>query len=209
MQNNQDVTIPAGFRLNPKGHLVPEHMISEQEKLVDDQVREIAEAWKNLSKAIASFKQKTFGDLHALVGTLNEQYRVKKGGEKGNVQLLSFDAKFKLLVAVNDVIGLGPEIQPCVEKMRECATNWKEGAKPELVVLVDEFLATDGKGSFSVSKLLQIRRLLQGVGDDDWRLAMRALDDALRVIGSKQYLRLYERNERGAYVAIPLDIAAL
>jgi hypothetical protein len=208
-QTRVAIEVPPGFRQNGKGHLVPEYMISDMEKLIDDQVCEIAAKWKVLSQALADFKTGTFGDIHALIGTVNEQYKVKKGGEKGNVQLLSYDADYKVLVAVNEIIALGPEIQPCVEKMRECTAVWKEGARTELKVIVDEFLATDGKGSFSISKLLQIRRLLQGVEDEDWRMAMKALDDALRVIGSKQYLRLYERNAAGAYIAIPLDIAAL
>lgn len=198
---------PAGTRQNAKGHFVPEHMISDVEKLIDDRVNEIAEKWKALAVQISEFKVGTFGDIHAVLGTLNEQYQVKRGGEKGNVQLVSYSGRYKLLVAVNEVIGLGPEIQACIEKMKECAAVWTEGAKAEAKVIVEEFLASDGKGNYSVSKLLQIRRFK--FPDPDWRLALKAMDDALRVVGSKQYLRLSERNEAGAYVAIPLDIAAL
>ena len=203
----QAAAIPEGFRQNGKGHLVPEHLISDLDKLMDDQVNEIAAKWKALSEAIAEFKVSTFGDVHALLGTIHEQYKVKKGGEKGNVQLLDFSGRFKLLIAVNEIIGVGPEFQSCLEKLQECAEIWKDGARPELKILVDELLATNGKGSISIGKLLQIRRYK--FPNEDWQLAMKALDDALRVTGSKQYLRLYERNENGAYVAIPLDIAAL
>jgi len=202
-----EIEVPAGFRQNAKGHLVPEHMISEVDKLVDDQVNEIATRWKELQEQIAKFKVGTFGDLHAILASINEQYQVKKGGEKGNVQLITFSGRYKLLVAVNEVIGLGPEIQACIEKMKECAAVWTEGAKAEAKVIVDEFLASDGKGNYSVSKLLQIRRFK--FPDPDWQLALKAMDDALRVIGSKQYLRLYEKSQDGTYVAIPLDIAAL
>lgn len=205
--SEQEVAVPPGFRANSKGHLVPEHMISEVEKLIDDQVNEIATEWKALALQIGEFKVGTFGDIHAILGTINEEYKVKRGGEKGNVQLVSYSGRYKILIAVNDVIGLGPEVQACIEKMKECAAVWTEGAKAEAKVIVDEFLASDGKGNYSVSKLLQIRRFK--FADPDWQLALKAMDDALRVIGSKQYLRLYERNSAGGYDGIPLDIAAL
>ena len=202
-----EIEVPAGFRQNAKGHMVPEHLISPVEQMTDDLVMEIAAKWIALSETIAEFKKTTFGDVHALIGTINDEYKVKKGGEKGNVQLFSYHGGYKLLVAVNEMIGCGPELQACLEKIHECVQGWKEGAQPELVVLANELLAVNGKGSLSIGKLLQIRRYK--FDSDDWRLAMKALDDALRVIGSKQYLRLYERTESGAYVAIPLDIAVL
>ncbi|HBG06295.1 MAG: hypothetical protein A2075_12050 [Geobacteraceae bacterium GWC2_58_44] len=201
------IEVPAGFRQNGKGHLVPEHLISPVEQMTDDLVTELAAKWRSLSETIAEFKQTTFGDVHALLGTINEEFQVKKGGEKGNVQLFSYNGGYKLLVAVNEKIGVGPELQACLEKIRECVQVWKEGAKPELIVLLDELLAPNGKGSVSIGKLLEVKRYK--FDSDDWRMAMKALDESLRVVGSKQYLRLYERNESGAYIAIPLDIAAL
>jgi len=201
------VEVPAGFRQNAKGHMVPEHLITPVDQMIDDLVMEIAAKWIDLSEAIAKFKENSFDDVHAVLATINEEYKVKKGGEKGNVQLFSYHGGYKLLVAVNDTIGCGPELQACLEKIKECADVWKDGAKPELKILVDELLATDGKGSVSISKLLQLRRYKFDI--EEWRLAMKALSACLRPVGTKQYLRLYERTANGAYVAIPLDIAAL
>jgi hypothetical protein len=38
---------------------------------------------------------------------------------------------------------------------------------------------------------------------------MQAITESIQISGSKQYLRFYERNDRGEYVQIPLDVAAL
>jgi hypothetical protein len=37
---------------------------------------------------------------------------------------------------------------------------------------------------------------------------MQAITESIRISGSKQYLRLYERDEDGKYRQIPLDVAA-
>jgi len=197
----------AGHRRNAKGHWVPEQMIRPADLLTDELVNEIAAEWKFKSLELAAFKQHTFADVHALITTMNEEYKVKRGGEKGNLQLFSYDGRYKLVVAVNETIGFGPELQAAQEKITECLHHWTGDARPELKVIVNEAFATDGQGGVRVGRILQLRRYK--IESESWALAMKALDEAMRIVGSKQYVRLYERNAVGAYVPIPLDIAAV
>jgi hypothetical protein len=199
--------IPKGFKKNSRGHLVPEEQIRPLDLLTDGFVTELADKWKVQNRILASFKTSAFGDVHALLATINEHYQVKKGGEKGNVQFFSFDGRFKVVVAVNEIIKFGPELQAAREKIVECVQGWSEGARPELMTIINEAFSTDGNGGIIVGRILQIRRYK--IESEDWKLAMQALDDAMSVVGTKQYMRLYERNAAGAYIAIPLDIAAL
>lgn len=205
--SNAATVVPQGFRENGKGHLVPESMISPVDQMTDNLVKELAARWQAQRDALAELKKAAFGDVHALITIINEQYSVKRGGEKGNVQLFSYDGRFKLLVAVNETIGFGPELQAAQEKIQECLQGWTENARPELAVIVHEAFQTDGQGGIRVGRILQLRRYR--IESEDWKLAMQALDEALRVVGSKQYIRLYERDALGAYIPIPLDIAAL
>ncbi|MCM0081808.1 DUF3164 family protein [Geomonas sp. Red32] len=201
------VAVPDGYRANSKGHLVPENQIGQVDLIIDDFVSELAGKWIAQNEGLAKFKEQTFGDFHALVGTINDEYKVKRGGEKGNVQLFSYDGRYKVVFAVNDVVRFGPELQAAREKIIECVQGWTDGARPELLTIINEAFSTEGNGGIIVSRILQIRRYK--IEDEDWKLAMQALDDALRVVGTKQYLRFYERNQAGGYDPIPLDIAAL
>ena len=203
----QQTEIPAGYRQNVKGHLVPEHMIRPVDIMIDDLVNEIAGRWTQKHQELAEFKQRTFDDVHACVAAVNDEYQVKRGGEKGNVQLLNYDGSYKLVMAINETIAAGPELQAAQEKINQCLDTWTDDARPELKAIVNEAFSSDGQGGIRISRILQLRRYR--IQSEEWQLATKALDDALRVVGSKQYLRLYERNERGGYDAIPLDIAAL
>lgn len=199
--------IPAGYKENARGHLVPEGMISPVENLTDELVKEIAGDWQTLNMGLAAFKQKAFNDVHALIGTINDEYGVKRGGEKGNVQLFSYDGRYKLVVAVAETIAPGPELQAAQEKILECLDDWTNEARPEVKAIVQEAFATDAQGGIRISRILSIKRYK--IQSEAWQQAIRALDDALRVVGTKQYMRLYERDQTGGYRAIPLDIAAL
>ena len=106
-----------------------------------------------------------------------------------------------------ETITFGPELQAAREMINECLNNWTTDAQPELKTVITEAFATDGQGSVSVARIQMLRRY--NISDERWMLAMAAITDAVRVTGSKQYMRLYERNECGGYLPIPLDIAAL
>jgi hypothetical protein len=199
--------IPAGYKENARGHLVPETMIRPQDNLTDDLVVKIAMKWKNLNEVLSDFKRISFADVHALISLINEEYSEKRGGEKGNVQLVTFDGRYKLVVAVAETIAFGPELLAAQNLVTECLDKWGEDARPELKVIVQAAFATDSKGGISISRMLSLKRL--NIHTEEWQQAMRALDDSLRVVATKQYMRLYERTESGGYRAVPLDIAAL
>lgn len=56
--------------------------------------------------------------------------------------------------------------------------------------------------------MLSLRRL--EIEDERWQRAMTAIGEAVQVVGSKSYIRVYERiGESDQYAPIPLDIASI
>jgi hypothetical protein len=45
------------------------------------------------------------------------------------------------------------------------------------------------------------------IEDERWQRAMKAIGEAVQIIGSKTYIRVFERNAAGEYVPIALDVA--
>ena len=66
----------------------------------------------------------------------------------------------------------------------------------------------DKEGRINRSALFQLRRMRVEDGDPEWRAAMDALSDAIRVIGSKEYVRFYRRDHpRARWEPITIDLA--
>lgn len=64
----------------------------------------------------------------------------------------------------------------------------------------------DKEGTINTSRVLRLRKM--DIHDDRWLSAMQAIADAVTVIGSSTYLRVYERvGESDQYQPIPLDVA--
>jgi hypothetical protein len=157
---------------------------------------------------MAAFKAAAFGDIEAFVELSAEQYGAKLGGKKGNVTLLSFDGKYKIQRAIQEGIAFDERLQASKALIDECLHEWTEGARPELLTIVNDAFRVDQKGDIRTARVLALRRL--DITDPRWQEAMQAIGDACQVIGSKAYVRFYERIGQGdQYRAISLDIASI
>ena len=88
--------IPAGYKEDAKGNLVPVSKIKEIDLMRDNLVFEIVQEAIELNELIKSFKHNVFGNVAAFVQLSGEQYGAKLGGNKGNVTLTSYDGRYKL-----------------------------------------------------------------------------------------------------------------
>ena len=99
----EEVQIPAGYRKDAKGRLIPESTIKAIDLERDKLVIAIVEGAQAQNAALTRFKAVTFGDIEAFVELSAEQYGAKVGGKKGNVSLLSFDGRYRVDRAIQDL----------------------------------------------------------------------------------------------------------
>ena len=201
-------TPPDGYRQDAKGRLVPERLIKPQDDLEDQTVRRILAFGVDLADQIARFQQHTYADVAAMLDVLAGEYGGgRRPGRRGNYSLTSYDGRQKVVIQVQDQITFGPELQAARNIVDGCIEKWAAGACPEIKALVQHAFQPDKQGEVSREAVLRLRRL--DIDDERWRDARRAIDDSIRVTGSRVYLRLYLRgSNQGQWRAVPIDIAA-
>lgn len=213
-QNPNTVNIPTGIETlngtdympDSKGNMVPVALIKPAAKLEDQTVRTIMGYAKSLSEQVARFKGHTFEDLSAFEAILADQYDAKKGGAKGNKTFMTHDGLFKIQVQVSDQIDFGVELNIAKELIDECLNEWTTQSRPEIKAVVTRAFNTDKAGKINKSELFMLMRL--EIEDTRWKKAMKAIQDAIRVVGSTQYVRCYERETfDGPWKAITIDLA--
>ncbi|WP_299001700.1 DUF3164 family protein [uncultured Shewanella sp.] len=205
-QINQD-TIPAGFRQNALGHLVPESQIKPLELIRDDLVHNIVQQAQALRVTMQGFKQQAQQQLTDFVDLSANEYGVKYGGSKGNVVLTSFDGRYQVRRAIGEHRVFDERIQTAKALIDECIHSWSGGADDRLMAMVDHAFRVDQQGRINVNQVLSLRQL--NIDDAKWLTAMEAIADAIQVTGTCEYLRLYERKNNGKYQQLPLDISSL
>lgn len=200
------MSIPQGYKEDAAGRLVPLSTIRPIDLARDDLVLEIVASARQLSEAIAKFKSSAFGDIAAFVSMSAAEYGVKIGGSKGNVTLLSFDGRYKIQRAIAESLSFDERLQAAKELIDQCITDWSQGSSPEIRALVNDAFQVDQAGKINTGRVLGLRRL--DIKDERWLKAMTAISEAVQVVGSKAYVRVYERvGDSGEYKPIPLDVA--
>lgn len=208
MSTPENSTPPAGYLRDAQGRLVPETMVKPIDKLRDQTIAAIVAKAQSLSAAIAEFKAQTFADIEAFVTTSAEEYGAALGGRKGNVSLVSFDGRYKVVRQIQEHLAFDERLQVAKSLVDECIQAWSEGSSPEIQALINDAFQVDQVGRVNTGRVLALKRL--DIKDPQWLRAMQAIADSIRVAGSKPYVRVYERvGSTDQYVPIPLDIAAV
>lgn len=195
------------MRQNAQGHWVPENLITPADKLRDEVVMGIIAAAREQRSQLAAFKIGAMQQINDFVDLSSEQYGVAWGGTKGNVTMLSFDGRYKLIRAVGEHRKFDERIQAAKALIDQCIDRWSDGASSEIRALVNHAFRVSKSGHIDVNQVLSLRQL--NIDDPDWLLAMQAAVDAIQVTGTSQYLRLYERDAQGRYIQMSLDLAKL
>lgn len=188
------------------GGLRPKELVKATDQLIDETVRRIMGFAVALSDQVARFKAHTFDDIGALTALLDQEYGVKVGGKKGNMTLTSFDGLMRVEIREQDCLDFGPELQQAKALIDECLVEWSADSRPEIRDIVTRAFNTDRPGQVNRSEIFMLLRL--DIADDRWQAAMRAIRDAIRVVGSKTYVRCQMRSSYdGAWETVTIDLA--
>lgn len=202
----EQIQVPEGYRLDAQGRHVPESMIKPLDLMRDELVMAIVGKTQELNQALADFKAQVFGEVDALVAVAADEYGAKLGGAKGNVTLFSYDGRFKVVRAKADNIRFDERLQGAKALIDECLQEWVKGSRPEIITLINDAFKVDQAGNIRTGSVLALRRL--EITDERWIRAMQAISDAVTVVTTSSYVRVYERvGDTDRYEPISLDIA--
>lgn len=201
-------TSPAGFRVDGKGNLVAEANISAVDKLRDELVTRVVARATTASADLRALKEWVLSEIDAFLELSAQQYGTSLGGKKGNITLYNFDQRYRITVQVAERISFDERLQVAKVLIDECIREWGTSARPELMTLINDAFQVDKEGKVSTTRVLGLRR--HEIADEKWKKAMQAIGDSMLTVGSKRYVRFYERFGRAdEYAPISLDIAAL
>jgi hypothetical protein len=202
-------TLIPNTRTNAAGHLVPESLIDDIDKLRDDTVHNIIRHAQALQAQMQQFKVQTFADIETFMQISAEQYNTTWGGKKGNVSLVSYDGRYKVQLSVADRIAFGEQLQIAKQLVDECIHSWTNGSNDRVRVLIEHAFQTDKQGKINTARVLNLMSLKID-DDDNWTMAMQALRDSINVVATAKYIRIYERiGKSDQYRQLSLDMSGI
>jgi hypothetical protein len=186
--------IPAGYRADAQGRLVPLANIADVELLRDELVTELVAEMRGVSGALAALKAHLLDRLAEHLALIASDYDVAISGKNGNVVLVSYDGRRKIERVSADRVVVGEQIHAAEALVRAYLAEATRDATPALVALVDRAFRRHPKtGQLNVARLLDFMAVR--IDDPRWRSAQGAIRDSLQAQGSVTYFRAYERDD--------------
>ena len=112
--NTAITEVPAGYMLNAAGHLVPEDQVRDQDKLRNEVTLDLVFRAERINEELRAFKKRALDDIDDLVQISADRYGVKMGGRKGNVSLISYDGKYKVIRSFAERLTFTEELEACL-----------------------------------------------------------------------------------------------
>jgi hypothetical protein len=203
-----NVIAAPGYWKDANDNLVPLSKIKPIDKDRHQVVTGLCEAAKQQSAALFGFKATAMQAIADFIERSLAEYDVAHGGKKGNVTLVSFDGRYKIVRQMQESITFDERLQAAKALIDECIQSWSKGSNANIKVLVNDAFQVDQQGKISTGRVLGLRRL--EITDEKWLRAMQAIGDSMQVASTKPYIRFYERvDATGEYQPITLDVAAV
>lgn len=196
-----------GYMQDAQGRLIPLSKIKKVDIERDKIVRLIFEDAKNQSEILKKFKSRAMTLIESFAELSAREYKVSLGGKKGNITLLSYDGKYKIVRSISEYLVFNERLQVAKELINECIQEWSDGSRDEIKVLINDAFAVNKQGKIDRNRILGLRRLQ--IKHPKWKKAMDAITESIQVANSKEYIRVYEQQPDGTYSPINLDLASI
>ena len=192
---------------NAIGQDVPVHMVKEVDKMREALVRDIANAFLEVSGKLSALKKRATDDLEAFLAISAQRFGTDLGGKKGNVTIYSYDGKIKIVRNIQDSIVFDEGLAAARELIDQYLDSLMQGVPGEVRKLIDRAFRPNSAGRISTSAVLGLRSL--DINDERWITAMHAIEESIKVVNSKAYIRVFIRDDKGNWQPVKVDFAAL
>jgi hypothetical protein len=189
----------------------------QEEKQKQEESRKAYEAMRNalvdkltqkareLSGAIEAFNKEAFDELNALAELMREHAKSKRGKGKGNFTIDNADITRRIEFNRHQK-GRFDERSAEAESLILEFVKKRFDADPAAQKMITSLLERKS-GSLDIKLIQKLYAMENNFDDADWRNGIRLMKESWVDTNTKDYVRFYTMNEKGAWEGVLLDFA--
>lgn len=175
-------------------------------QLVDEEATKAVDKLIVLSEQIAQVKQEVYDDFTAVLDMKREIMGMTREGQQSHT-FSTTDGQTRLTLGVNTIDAYRDTVEDGIAMVKgyieSLATDERTQA---LVSAVLRLLSRDGQGNIKASRVLQLRKMAESVGDERFLEGVRIIEESFQPTESKTYIRAERKDKHGAWKIIPLSV---
>ncbi len=174
--------------------------------MVDDEVQTTLPILRELSEQIKTVKSTVFGNFDAILRMKSEVLGLTKDDQHSHTFTTS-DSKLRLTLGVNTIDGYRDTVEDGIAMVKAYIQSLaKDDTSKALVNAVLRLLSRDQSGNIKASRVLQLRKMAEETGDERFIEGVQIIEEAYQPTETKKYIRAEYKNEKGAWVIVPLGM---
>ena len=178
------------------------------QQMVDDELAAAVPQLRALSEEIKTVKDTTFGNFSAVLDMKAEVVGFKEDGQFSHT-FTNSESTMRLTLGVNTVDGWTDMAETGIAMVRRYLEGLANDDKTKaLVNAVLTLLSKDRQGNLNASKVLQIQKMAEDSGDEQFIEAVKIIRESYQPTETRRYIRAQYRDETtgNAWRNVPLSI---
>lgn len=174
--------------------------------LVDEEIATAIPQLRELSDRIKVVKETIFGNFDVILEMKSAITGVARDSQCSHT-FTNSDSTLRVILGVNTIDGYRDTVEDGIAMVKSYIESLaKDDATKSLVNAVLRLLSRDGQGNIKASRVLQLRKMAEDSGDEQFLEGVKIIEEAYQPTVSKKFIRAQYRNENGAWCYIPLGM---
>lgn len=178
--------------------------------MVDDEIARAIPGLKEISCSIRQAKEKVFDSFQAILDLKGEMFRTRKGKEMSFASHTFTNSEGTMRIVLGQYLNdnYRDTAEDGIAMIQDYLSSLAIDEKTQaLVSMVMKLLAKDAKGTLKAQRILQLRKIAEDSGSEEFIEGVRIIEEAYNPTPSRTFLRAEERDEKtNAWKPIPLGM---
>jgi len=175
-------------------------------QLVDEQIELAIPELVSLSEQIRTVKQTVFDNFRDVLRMKQDVMELTQTGQHSHT-FTNTAGTMRITLGSNTVDDYRDTAEDGIEMVKQyIASLGKDEETRALVDMVLHLLARDQTGRLKASRVLQLRKMAEQTGNEQFIEGVRIIEEAYQPTETKQYIRAEVKNGQGAWTSIPLSV---
>lgn len=178
----------------------------EYATLVDDEIAASIPKLREVSSVLKKVKEEIFSNFETILKMKSEIIGAPIDGQYSHT-FTNSDSTLRLIIGVNCIDGYRDTVEDGIAMVKGYIEGLaKDEATKSLVNAVLRLLSRDGQGNIKASRVLQLRKMAEDSGDEQFLEGVRIIEESYQPTISKKFIRAQYKDSNGAWCFIPLGM---
>ncbi len=179
----------------------------QYKQLVDEEIDASIPILLSISDEIKKSKSQVMENFKTILQMKSELFKTKVKDDQRSHTFTNSEGNKRISLGVHVTDGYRDTVEDGIAIVKEYISSLAHDEKTEaLVNMVFRLLARDAKGTLKASRIVQLRKVAQDVGDERFLEGVRIIEDSYQPEISKQFIRAEIKTENGVWKTIPLGM---